>query len=66
MKSMFAIATLLVGITVLGGYAYTLGQGQVIGSPRERFVPKEVRTSPSGYRSFHFWHVGYGGYRGGK
>lgn len=66
MKSFWTIATLLIGVSVLGGYAYTHSRGQVIGSPRERFVPKEVRTSPGGYRSFHFWHVGSGGYRGGK
>jgi hypothetical protein len=66
MKSFFTVITLVFGVTVLGGYVYTANQGQVIGSPRERFVPKEVRAAPNGYRSFHFWHVGYGGYRGGK
>lgn len=37
------------------------------GWERERstrgFVPQSVRSSPGGYRSFHFWH---GGYHGGK
>ena len=24
-------------------------------------VPASVRTSPGGYRTFHFWHTGYHG-----
>jgi hypothetical protein len=31
-------------------------------SPRQQ-LPADVRNSPGGYRSFHFWHSGY---RGGK
>jgi hypothetical protein len=31
-------------------------------SPRQQ-LPADVRHSPGGYRSFHFWHSGY---RGGK
>jgi hypothetical protein len=31
-------------------------------SPRQT-LPPDVRNSPGGYRSFHFWHSGY---RGGK
>ncbi|HZI17596.1 MAG TPA: hypothetical protein VEY09_03285 [Pyrinomonadaceae bacterium] len=30
--------------------------------PRQQ-LPPDVRNSPGGYRSFHFWHSGY---RGGK
>jgi hypothetical protein len=30
--------------------------------PRQQ-LPADVRNSPGGYRSFHFWHSGY---RGGK
>jgi hypothetical protein len=25
------------------------------------FVPASVRSSPGGYRSFHFWHAGFHG-----
>ena len=28
--------------------------------PRER-VPASVRSSPGGYRSYHFWHSGFSG-----
>jgi hypothetical protein len=31
-------------------------------APRQQ-LPPDVRNSPGGYRSFHFWHSGY---RGGK
>ena len=29
-------------------------------SPRQ-VLPADVRNSPGGYRSFHFWHSGYHG-----
>ncbi|MEM9492869.1 MAG: hypothetical protein AAGC55_27215 [Myxococcota bacterium] len=66
MKSFWTIATLVIGLAVLGNFAYKTATGKVSGSPEEQFVPKEVRDQPGGYRTFHFWHVGYGGYRGGK
>jgi hypothetical protein len=28
--------------------------------PRER-APNSVRSSPGGYRSYHFWHLGTSG-----
>lgn len=66
MKSFWAITTLVIGIALLGSFAYVTTLGLVWGAPKEDFVPQEVRNNPNGYRSFHFWHVGYGGYRGGK
>ncbi len=30
------------------------------GSPHEKIDPS-VRSSPGGYRSFHFWHSGFSG-----
>ena len=29
-------------------------------TPHER-IPPSVRSSPGGYRSFHFWHSGFSG-----
>jgi hypothetical protein len=29
-------------------------------SPRQQ-LPPDVRNSPGGYRSFHFWHSGFHG-----
>jgi len=53
---------------VLGGglllvYAVAAWAGWELSlSPRQQ-LPADVRNSPGGYRSFHFWHSGY---RGGK
>jgi len=66
MKSVWTICTLVIGLSSLGGYAWWTDAGREYGAPRARVVPAEVRATPGGYRSFHFWHVGFGGYRGGK
>ena len=31
------------------------------GAPAREEIPASVRSSPGGYRSFHFWHSGYHG-----
>lgn len=66
MKSFWAITALIIGLGASAGYTYATSKGLVANSPQGEFVPKEVRNKPNGYRSFHFWHVGFGGYRGGK
>jgi hypothetical protein len=66
MRSFWTIAALVIGLSSVGGYAYAVGTGAELGSPAPAFVPADVRAKPGGLRSFHFWHVGYGGYRGGK
>jgi hypothetical protein len=66
MRSFWAIAALVIGLASLGSFGAAVASGYVWGSPTERFVPAGVRASSGGYRSFHFWHAGYGGYRGGK
>lgn len=66
MKSFWTMAALVLGLSSLLGFAYVTATGTIIGSPEQSFVPEEVRSRPGAYRSFHFWHVGYGGYRGGK
>ena len=66
MKTPLLVITLLAGAASLGGFAYATARGASFGAPTQRFVPEQVRASPNGYRSFHFWHAGYGGYRGGK
>jgi hypothetical protein len=50
-------------VVLLLGYMAAAFSGWELGSPRRQFVPADVRSSPGGYRSFHFWHYGY---RGGK
>lgn len=31
------------------------------GTPERDTLPASVRSSPGGYRSYHFWHSGYHG-----
>ena len=66
MKSVIVMLYLALGVGSLGAYSYVSATGWEYGSPPRQFAPKQVRNTQGGYRSFHFWHVGYGGYRGGK
>lgn len=54
---------LFVGIGVLALYGIVAFRGMEFGDSQRQRVPADVRESPGGYRSFHFWHSGY---RGGK
>ncbi|HLG15364.1 MAG TPA: hypothetical protein VJH03_12800 [Blastocatellia bacterium] len=54
---------LIIGIAIIALYGLVALTGREIGDPSREQVPASVRNSPGGYRSFHFWHVGY---RGGK
>jgi len=51
------------GILMIALYGYATFTGKEVGDPKREIIPADVRQSPGGYRSFHFWH---GGYRGGK
>ncbi|HEX6182718.1 MAG TPA: hypothetical protein VFZ44_02325 [Pyrinomonadaceae bacterium] len=44
---------LLYGVAAWSGWEFSTSQRQVL--------PADVRNSPGGYRSFHFWHSGYHG-----
>jgi len=55
-----------VAVLMLSGFGYVGFTGWEHSSPDKRFVPSKVQTAPSGFRTFHYWHVGFGGYRGGK
>lgn len=46
---------------VVGGYTAAAATGWEPGTPTRDEVPSSVRSSPGGYRSFHFWHSGYHG-----
>ena len=53
---------------VLGGgvlllYVVAAAAGWELSTSPRQVLPADVRNSPGGYRSFHFWHSGY---RGGK
>jgi hypothetical protein len=49
---------------VVAGFAAIEVRGVVLfPSAAHATVPASVRSSPGGYRSYHFWHSGY---QGGK
>ncbi len=43
----------LYGIVALSGWEFD--------NPPRETIPADVRNSPGGYRSFHFWHAGFHG-----
>ena len=58
---MFNRIYLAIGALTLALYAAIAYTGTEFGSPEREVVPPDVRQSPGGYRSFHFWHSGYHG-----
>ena len=52
---------LFLGACVLVLYAAAAWGGWELTTSPRQFVPADVRNSPGGYRSFHFWHSGYHG-----
>ena len=54
---------LVAGIAMIAFYGVTTFCGWEFGGATPQVVPSDVRQSPGGYRSFHFWHSGY---QGGK
>jgi hypothetical protein len=59
----FSRIYLVIGIFIMALYAIVTLGGVEFGDPQRQMIPADVRQSPGGYRSFHFWHSGY---RGGK
>lgn len=59
--SIGAIVLALFGVLVVGGYAAFAYTDYEPGSPGRDEIPASVRSSPGGYRSYHFWHSGYHG-----
>jgi hypothetical protein len=60
-RSAMAIAIGVFGALVTAGYAALAYSDYEPGSPEREEIPASVRSSPGGYRSFHFWHSGYHG-----
>ena len=52
---------LVLGALAIAAYAAVAFTGTEFGDPERDQVPADVRQSPGGYRSFHFWHSGYHG-----
>jgi hypothetical protein len=49
------------GVVIVGGYTAVAMTGWEPATPARDEIPASVRSSPGGYRSFHFWHSGYHG-----
>jgi hypothetical protein len=56
-----AIGLAIFGVLAVGGYAAFAYTDYEPGSPDHDEIPASVRSSPGGYRSYHFWHSGYHG-----
>ncbi|HEX8845299.1 MAG TPA: hypothetical protein VF791_11675 [Pyrinomonadaceae bacterium] len=52
---------LIFGLAVVLLYGITGALGWEWGSSNRQVLPPDVRNSPGGYRSFHFWHSGFHG-----
>lgn len=57
-RSVFALG---LAVVTLGGYAAMAYSQHEFGGPERDEIPASVRSSPGGYRSYHFWHTGYHG-----
>jgi hypothetical protein len=51
----------VVVLAALALYAAVAFSGWELESAAQKPQPPSVRTSPGGYRSFHFWHTGFHG-----
>jgi len=60
-RSVRVIAAIVFATIVCGGYAAMAYTQRELGEPEHDEIPASVRTSPGGYRSYHFWHTGYHG-----
>jgi hypothetical protein len=54
---------LTLGSLLLVGYTWVAFTGREFGDESRQVIPAEQRNQPGGYRTSHFWIMGY---RGGK
>jgi hypothetical protein len=52
---------LVLGAGLLLLYVLASWSGWELTTAPRQMLPPDVRNSPGGYRSFHFWHSGYHG-----
>ncbi len=60
-RSVLRTVALVFALVVVGGYSAVAYTQREFGEPEREEVPAGVRSSPGGYRSYHFWHSGYHG-----
>jgi hypothetical protein len=60
-RSLLVAFMLGFSVLVVGGYTALAVTGRELGKEQRDEIPASVRSSPGGYRSFSFWHMGYHG-----
>ncbi|HET7747333.1 MAG TPA: hypothetical protein VFM29_08530 [Vicinamibacteria bacterium] len=45
-------------LAVLAGYGVAAWRGWEMGGAKRGHLPQEMRQSPGGYRSYHYWRGG--------
>lgn len=60
-RSPMAVVLGVISGAIISSYAVFAYSDIEPGSPKRDEIPASVRSSPGGYRSFHFWHSGYHG-----
>ena len=60
-RSARVIAAIVFTAIACGGYGAMAYTQRELWEPEHDEIPASVRTSPGGYRSYHFWHTGYHG-----
>jgi hypothetical protein len=60
-RSLLTAFALGFSVLVLGGYTALAITQRELGKEERDEIPASVRSSPGGYRSYSFWHVGYHG-----
>ena len=60
-RSILAIVMIVFSVVTVGGYAAMAYTQRELGEAERDEIPASVRSSPGGYRSYHFWHSGYHG-----
>jgi hypothetical protein len=51
----------LMSLAIMALYGVAEFNGWELTSAKRLTLPPDVRRSPGGYRSFHFWHTGFHG-----
>ena len=60
-RSVLTAFAMAISVLVLGGYTALAITQRELGKEQRDAIPSSVRSSPGGYRSYSFWHVGYHG-----
>ncbi|HTE50511.1 MAG TPA: hypothetical protein VK698_06570 [Kofleriaceae bacterium] len=60
-SSWLATTYAVVGAGIVGAYLWVALSGWEYERAARGVMPQSVRSSPGGYRSFHFWHSGFHG-----